>query len=133
MRHRHGSQDQGAQGYGPGGYLLDQEGIVFCFHPGSVRPAKPFMEIAEPGRAEEGQRLPAADPGVPEAEEHRGQLGRVVQVKVGERHDIRLGQGDPENGKLLECPQAGVDEERAAAVADHVPRGSSAGMGHGGP
>src|SRR3972149_3518993 len=92
-----------------------------------------MIEIAKPGRPQDGQGLAAADPGVPEAEKQRSQLGRVVQMKVGERHGIRRGQGDPENGKLLERPQAGVDQERTAAVAEQVAGGPPSGMGDGGP
>jgi hypothetical protein len=57
----------------------------------------------------------------------------MVQVEVSESHDVRLCQGDLENGQLLERSQAGIDQERETAVADHVPGGPPAGMRYGGP
>jgi len=57
----------------------------------------------------------------------------VVQVEVGERHRIGGGKGYPENRKLLERPQAGVDKKRASAMANHVTGGPPAGMGYNGP
>ena len=95
--------------------------------------AQPFIKIAKSWGPQKDKVLPAADPGISQAEEERSQFRRVVQVKVGERHRIGRGKGDPENRKLLECPHAGIDQERYAPVANQVTGGPPAGMRHGGP